>query len=346
MSKSLTGTPHQDTPTTIADAQLDTVPDLGRFGAWAYDVDSARLIWSDEVRAIHEVGADYAPDIATAINFYHPDCRDRVARLFAACVAEGQGFDETFVLVSAVGRERHVRSMAHALRDETGRVVRVEGAFHDLTELLARNRRLAESEATLSAVFRQSHMYQGVLDAEGRLAMANDMVFDACGYRREDEVGRYFWECGWWNADSAVMEQVRATVERAFAGETVSVELDYFVASGERRCTQFTAVPIRVNGDHERRVLVSGMDVTALKRNEAFHIRLRQVLEQIAARRPLADSLLGILVLIETLFPKKRASINLISADGLRLAHGYSPHLPPDYMRLLEGLPIGPRAGS
>ncbi|HWU83906.1 MAG TPA: PAS domain S-box protein, partial [Rhodocyclaceae bacterium] len=227
-----------------------------------------------------------------------------------------------------------------------GRVVRVEGAFHDLTELLARSRRLAESEATLNAVFSQSYMYQGVLDAEGRLAMANDMAFDACGYRAEEEVGRLFWECGWWNADPALMEQVRGIVERAFAGETVSIELDYFVASGERRRTQFAAVPIRVNGDHERRVLVSGMDVTGIRRNEAFHIRLRQVLEQIAARRPLADSLLSILILIETLFPRKRASINLLSADGLRLAHGYSPHLPPDYMRLLEGLAIGPRAGS
>ncbi|HWU84749.1 MAG TPA: hypothetical protein VN028_05395, partial [Rhodocyclaceae bacterium] len=107
MSKRFPDSPLPESTSIIERTAFDATGDLGRFGAWAYEVDSARLIWSDEVRAIHEVGADYAPDIATAINFYHPDCRDRVARLFAACVADGQGFDETFVLVTAVGRERH-----------------------------------------------------------------------------------------------------------------------------------------------------------------------------------------------------------------------------------------------
>jgi diguanylate cyclase (GGDEF)-like protein/PAS domain S-box-containing protein len=81
-------------------------------------------------------------------------------------------------------------------------------------------------------------------------------------------------------------------------------------------------------------------------RNEAFYSTLRVLLERIAALRPLQESLRDIVRLIESQFPSKSGSINMLTSDGLRIERAYSPSLPPEYMHALEGLAIGPCAGS
>ena len=58
------------------------------------------------------------------------------------------------------------------------------------------------------------------------------------------------------------------------------------------------------------------------------------------------DNLLGIMALIETQFPHKYASINLLTADGSCIGRSLSPSLPQAFSRQLEGVPIGPQAGS
>lgn len=319
---------------------------LGHFGAWAYDVATSRVIWSDEVRLIHEAEPGYTPDLETGINFYQPESRSRLAEVLGKCLNEGLPFDEEFTLITVRGNQRRVRTIGQAVRNAGGEIVRIEGAFQDITEQYARSRQLAESQATLAAIFSQSYVYQGILDSQGRLSMANKIAFNACGYIESEEIGRPFWECGWWNRDSALMAEVRALVEAALAGKAGLTDLDYFVASGERRRTHFSAVPIQVGGEEMPRVLVSGMDITLHQRSAAFQTSLRRLLEQIAAHRPLAENLLAILELIETQFPQKFASINLLSSDRKSLGAGYSLKLPDGFMHQLLGLPIGPCNGS
>ncbi|MBY0341156.1 MAG: EAL domain-containing protein [Rhodocyclaceae bacterium] len=319
---------------------------LGHFGGWAYEVEHEKLFWSGEVRAIHEVDADYEPDISTALQFYAPECRAQVAQQFAACLAEGRSFDGEYSLITAHGNLRRVRSIGEAKRDGKGVIIAIHGAFQDITEQFEHRSRLARSEATLTAVFAQSQAYQGVLDRQGRLLFANEITFTSCGYREEEEVGRLFWECSWWNRDPVLMAEMQGIVEQALAGESVFRDLDYFISSGEMRQLHFSAVPIKIEAERTAQVLVSGMDITSLKRQEAFHVNLRRLLENIAASHPLTDNLLGILLLIETQLNRKKASINLLSADGSRLAHCFSLKLPAELMRSLEGLPVGPHHGS
>lgn len=319
---------------------------IGRFGAWAYDVAEQRLIWSNEVAAIHDLPPGYAPTVEEGINFYHIDDRPRIASLFAACLSHGVPFDVQLTLISAKGRELQVRSMAQAVRDAQGNIVRLEGACQDVSEQHARNQRLAESETLLNAVFNQSYIYQGLLDHHGVLIRANTIAFSACGYKPTVEIGRPFWECSWWRQDAEIVTRMHAFVRRAIAGETVDDEIDYFVASGERRQTQFSAVPIYGAAGELMRVLVSGLDITERKRDETFHTGMRKLFENVAMHRPLPEILLGIVELMESRIRTKRCSVNLLDAEGLRLTQGYGPSLPASYMQLLKGLAIGPNVGS
>lgn len=82
------------------------------------------------------------------------------------------------------------------------------------------------------------------------------------------------------------------------------------------------------------------------RRTERVHAAERLALEQLAAGAPLEQVLSTIVVMIEELCPGAIASVLLLDAHGKHLRHGAAPHLPVEYNRALDGLAIGPRAGS
>ena len=71
-----------------------------------------------------------------------------------------------------------------------------------------------------------------------------------------------------------------------------------------------------------------------------------RILEMIATGLPLGDILPAIVDLIESAAPEMLASVELLDEDGVHLRHGAARRLPAAYCRLIDGLPIGPRAGS
>ena len=70
------------------------------------------------------------------------------------------------------------------------------------------------------------------------------------------------------------------------------------------------------------------------------------VLELIAQGESLHQVLDTLLRIIQLQCPGMLASILLLDADGLHVRHGGAPDLPEGYVRAIDGLPIGPQAGS
>lgn len=70
------------------------------------------------------------------------------------------------------------------------------------------------------------------------------------------------------------------------------------------------------------------------------------ILEQIAAGAPLDGVLTGIATTLEDLVPGCRCSVLLLDPVRDTLHHGAAPSLPPDYLTGIDGLSIGPVAGS
>lgn len=73
----------------------------------------------------------------------------------------------------------------------------------------------------------------------------------------------------------------------------------------------------------------------------------RDILERMVAGDPLPtvlDSLVGVIEAVGA--PGSIASVQLIDPDGVRLRHGASRSLPASYVEAMDGLEIGPNAGS
>jgi GAF domain-containing protein len=84
--------------------------------------------------------------------------------------------------------------------------------------------------------------------------------------------------------------------------------------------------------------------------DRAFSLALMEsegrVLEAIARGGPLERLLSGLVLAIERLSSGMRGSVLLLDADGLHLRHGAAPHLPPEYCKAIDGVRVGPAAGS
>jgi GAF domain-containing protein len=70
------------------------------------------------------------------------------------------------------------------------------------------------------------------------------------------------------------------------------------------------------------------------------------VLELIARGESLHQVLDTLLRIIQLQCPGMLASILLLDAEGIHVRHGGAPDLPEAYVQAVDGLPIGPKAGS
>jgi PAS domain S-box-containing protein len=116
-----------------SEAMLQIASRVGRLGAWAVDLATGALTWSDEVRAIHEVPPGFDPVVADAFRFYVGDSAARVRAAFEACATQGVPYDLELQVMTATGRPIWARSIGEAERDANGTIRRVHGAFQDIT---------------------------------------------------------------------------------------------------------------------------------------------------------------------------------------------------------------------
>jgi len=104
-----------------------------RLGGWTIDLPERTLSWSDENCAIHDVPPGYTPTLEEGINLFLPDYRDQVIRYVEACAKDGTPYDFELPKYTVKGRLIWVRSIGEAVRDADGKIIRLQGAFQDIT---------------------------------------------------------------------------------------------------------------------------------------------------------------------------------------------------------------------
>ena len=127
-------------------ALLQRVGQLASIGGWRLDLRSGSLYWDERTRSIHEVPADFVPDLATAINFYAPEHHDLISSAVQHAVDTGEGWDLELRLVTFTGRNIWVRALGE-VEYVNGKAAFLVGAFQDITELQQAAQALQEAKA-------------------------------------------------------------------------------------------------------------------------------------------------------------------------------------------------------
>lgn len=164
-----------------------------RLGGWSIDLHDNSMRWSDEVCAIHEVPPGTSPSPEEGINYYAPEYRDRIKEVFDACVRDGKPYDEELQIITARGRRVWVRTIGHAVRDSSGKIIKVQGSFQDITETKRawqEVNRLAERLMTILESITDAFF---TVDRDWHFTYLNQEAERLLQCQRDDLLGKVIW---------------------------------------------------------------------------------------------------------------------------------------------------------
>ena len=99
-------------------------------GGWAFEIETGKITWSDEVCEIFGVPVGTSPTLPEALAFYTPSSSEVVRSAHDHFIATGEGFDLELEMVTVRGRTRWVRAIGAMDPTRT----RLVGAVQDIHE--------------------------------------------------------------------------------------------------------------------------------------------------------------------------------------------------------------------
>ncbi|MBC7976321.1 MAG: CHASE domain-containing protein, partial [Myxococcales bacterium] len=103
-------------------------------GGWELVLDTGHITWTSETRRIHEVSADYVPQLDNALAFYGAESRAILEHAIQVALETREGWDLQLAFITATGRSRWIRTVGE-VESQHGKPMRLIGAFQDVTEL-------------------------------------------------------------------------------------------------------------------------------------------------------------------------------------------------------------------
>jgi PAS domain S-box-containing protein len=234
---------------------------------------------------------------------------------------------------------RWLESRVHQDPEGLAVFIRDVTARHEADEEL---RRVAAASAQAE---RMAHVGFWQWDVAANRVEWSDELYRIYGLEREDFGASFQGYLERVHADDR--DRIRGAVEaalrerRPFTFEERIVRPDGSV----RHLQSWGTVAVGASGE-PKQMFGTCLDVTDRKRTERLLEGQSAVLERISMNAPLGESLELLARTMDAQAPGNLSSIVLLDADGKHIRHAAGPNLPEAYNRLVDGLPIGPAAGS
>ncbi len=254
-------------------------------GIWDWNLLTGELYFSDRVFEILglEPGETTFDNEAWIARIHPEDQPDATARL-RAHLKDGAPFDVQYRMRTKDGDFRWLRSRAAAIRDQTGKPLRMAGAVSDVTERRLLEQRLQEliqnTDEQLRAVIASSPLAIATMDPDGRLTSLNRAGEEMFGYTAAEAIG---------HVSPAIPSDQRDRFHQMLAatlnGNTQRVEVQRIRKDGSVidvavHYTRFLTRP----GGEPAGIVVFAEDITLRKRAEA-EMRLNSVRAALEAAR-------------------------------------------------------------
>lgn len=188
--------------------------------------------------------------------------------------------------------------------------------------------------------------YLFVKDLDCRFIVANEAVARIHGFESPDDLtGKNDFDLH--DASSAArFSQIERQVIRTGVAMIGMEECVVDAASGKERWLSTSKVPLRSTNDTVVGLVGISRDISARKRDDFLRDEQTAILEMIVVNSPLHAVLDRLVRLMERQLVGVYGSILLLDDGGTHLKHGAAPTLSQEYCRAIDGLPIGPGAGS
>jgi diguanylate cyclase (GGDEF)-like protein/PAS domain S-box-containing protein len=114
---------------------LNQAQHVGRIGSWSWDTESDTLWWSDELYLIAGLPpGSPPPPFRRQRALFEPASYERLRQASRRMLDNGAHYDLELVMLRPDGERRHVVARGEGMLGSDGRVVRLVGVIHDVTE--------------------------------------------------------------------------------------------------------------------------------------------------------------------------------------------------------------------
>jgi PAS domain S-box-containing protein len=149
-------------------AWLEEAQRVAHVGYWVWDLETNRLIWSDETYRIFGLTPQEGLiDLDRVREMIHPDDREAVFRTADEAIRSGTRADCEHRLFRPSGEMRVVHSLSDLKKDSSGRPYQMFGTTQDITERKRAEEALQRSQFYLSEGQRLAHMGSWAFDESG-----------------------------------------------------------------------------------------------------------------------------------------------------------------------------------
>ena len=192
---------------------------IARLGGWRVDLVNEKLVWCETVATIHGLPADVQPSVEEAIDYYAPEHRELILQAFENCAEKGIPYDEELQIINQSSGERvWVRTTGEAVRDQSGNIIAVQGAFQDISERREVEERVLASEERFRLVARVTSDVIWDLDCVSGKLWCSDGLRTTFGH----DIDHLDIDLNWWKdlAHPEEREFLMQSFEEALEGES------------------------------------------------------------------------------------------------------------------------------
>ncbi len=320
--------------------QLDAAQQITHIGSWEWEVESGRLTWSDELYRIYgEWPRSREVSFEWFLSRVHPDDRARVRSDIEGAIARGGRFSHRERIIRSDGAIRDIDTIGDVITDGAGRPVRLVGTCRDVTDERRREDtlRLYTDVVDRLQIGLSVWHFETPGDPSSLRLLACNPAIDQVGVPLSTAIGQRMPEIF-----PAVMTTELPRWLASVDDEGGVRELPaYRFPHAEARIFAIKAFALP-----ERGLGLALEDVTARERVQRLQAGERAAFEMLASGAPLPEIFTALVQFIEELVPGTLASILLLDETGTRLRQGAAPSLPAAFNAAVDGVTIGPRAGS
>ena len=165
------------------------------------------------------------------------------------------------------------------LLDDNGNVIFLIAEGKDITR-----RRKTEKELKISyRLLNSMPNFASIVGSDGRIQFVNKRIIDFLGFSREELIGFFLWDVGWFAHSIESAENIRRSVMAAVHGEISRVEISVCTKSGNKIIPLlFSSGPILDDEGELNGITVVGIITTELKEKEQLLLRERKTFSLIA----------------------------------------------------------------
>jgi PAS domain S-box-containing protein len=240
-------------------ARLEEAQRVAHVGYWVWDLETNRVIWSDETCRIFGLTPQEGPiDLAMVREMIHPDDREEVFRTADEAIRSGARADSEHRVLRPSGEMRIVHSLGDLKKDSSGRPHQMFGTVQDITDRKRAEDALRQTRAHFREGQRLAHM--GSWTSDGSVCQWSEELFEIYGFEPRNGV-----------PTTEQFLAIHHPQDRASMADAIRMMLDLkrgcdvttrvLRSDGEMRYVRCVGIPIAEQGAFKG-FLGIGMDVT------------------------------------------------------------------------------------